>query len=358
MSGGGGTEVREVLQRSLDGKTRYREFGWDPPRDVWSGWQLSSRELKVWDRANNISDFVYDPTNRVLWAGDVEGATQPLKLTAPTSQDRNSNPLNGGTRTANIGVHRRDRGEFKWNLASTWGVGDRVTTRLLRLWVGDISRSDPEYEVTAPPGGNFTAAGDAVAVSARVKRDRYYKEKTIAGTVKVVADIRALAEDTAIDDMRSGDCWDRPRGGAGGRAVDDFEGDTNGDKTLAQEILDELPHLNHRELLSFLNSKTEPDDRDQRTGQYMWNLSNGLQVRYKPSGDGRRGTSICIEGKTVSGFAWDPRDVAFKVMRNGNPGPKGQGDTMPPAWVRNGTDRTFDAYMDTACDQTHIALNI
>jgi hypothetical protein len=95
----------------------------------------------------------------------------------------------------------------------------------------------------------------------------------------------------------------------------------------------------------------------------IWILPNGLQVRYKPNGDGQDGRTdpmFCVEGRRTdkAGFGEEPTDSAFKLMLNGEPAPIGPSDTQLTSFATSATDtvgKNLDRQaMSASCKMTHI----
>ncbi len=84
-----------------------------------------------------------------------------------------------------------------------------------------------------------------------------------------------------------------------------------------------------------------PDTSSNPYPSDIWVLSSGLQVRYKPNGDGRPGSDgtpmFCVEGKTCSGASGGKSDVAFKVTSSGEPAAYGKNETIIPPGVSTDT---------------------
>ena len=147
-------------------------------------------------------------------------------------------------------------------------------------------------------------------------------------------------------------------------------------KVQATKIMKEVDGLTGPELMKYMDdlidSKTNPANKwvndktpsgikDKVFPNVIWKLPNGLKVRYKPKGDGgSRGDTpmFCIEGiKDGTDFKDDQTSVAFKVMPNGDPGPKGPGD-MVQTYDRNAglvSALAATQYNDAACGLTHLA---
>jgi hypothetical protein len=96
---------------------------------------------------------------------------------------------------------------------------------------------------------------------------------------------------------------------------------------------------------------------------HIWILPNGLQVRYKPNGDGQDGRTdpmFCVEGRRtdVSGFGGEPADSAFKLMWNGEPAPVGPEETDLPVFSTGPNDvngKNLDRKaMSAAMKTTHL----
>jgi hypothetical protein len=281
-------------------------------------------------------------------AGDVEGGPVTLRLVVPDLGD-----LKGTTASASVRVHRRDRGALQWR--EVWEVGETVAPGGRNLWVANANFGPPAYRIDAPAGGTFTVAGDAIKLTVTALRDDYYKAVSKTGTVKVVADMQALAAGTAQDDMRDGRAWGGPDSAAGQELLDDYNNDVDGIKTTASRIMADLDGMTKEQLTRYMNRLGVNSTRTGRPPNIIWDVMPGLQVRYKPQGDDRRGPCFCIEGKTCDGFSFNQDTCAFKVMPDGQPGPKGVNDTLLPQWVLDAPKRVFDAYMDAACDMTHLA---
>jgi len=343
-----GTEVRGVLGRSVQKPPpKMRFFGWTPPTDWWSGGIIAWQDLAV-TATGGTRDVTCIPADRKLVAGDVEGGPVTLKLVVPTLND-----LQGSTAVASVRVRRRDRGGLQWR--EVWEVGETLQRGGRNLLVDNADFGPPSYRVDAPAGGVFTEAGDAVKVTVTALRDDYYKAFTKSGTVKVVADMEGLAGATAQDDMEQGKTWNGPSDEAGQKLLEDYNNDEGGIKTQAKKIMSAINGMTKEELTRYMNRLGVDSTRTGHPPNIIWDVMPGLQVRYKPWGDDRRGPCFCIEGKTSDGFSFNQDTCAFKLMPDGEAGPKGVNDTLLPQWVLDAPKKVFDAYMDAACDMTHIS---
>ncbi len=221
-------------------------------------------------------------------------------------------------------------------------------------------------------GTAMATAGDA-DLEGRVAGDDGHEAASETVKLMVVADDTALADATGKIGMESGrahafrtearvtetlDKWNKSD------PKDPLSMKVQGQKIMAdikgkkpQELIDYMDALikdgkgdfNFANLNSNGNPATYPNK--------IWILPNGLQVRFKPFGDGQDGLTdpmFCVEGRCsdVSSFGGEPTDSAFKLMANGEPAPIGPSDTVKNPF---GTDTDLnEKYMSATCKMTHM----
>ncbi len=344
--------------------SRRPRLAWNPPDEWFSGDAIpfDALGLRLFfgdTEATRLPRFDFDPADRVLWAGPNQGGAVRLTVTLPSNGRSPALSISKAIR-----VNRRDRGTITWNLRPVWGMDETVTLAALNPRTQYAAFGPPAFALTAPPAGRFAAVGDAVAVSVQAAQDDYYLAKSINGTVKVVADIRQHASDTAEDDMRTGRSWTPDLSEQYRNDLADYEDDVNGVKTDTTRLMTKLLGIRdrggqrtRRDFLAAMRGEVEdaPGNFHEDGDQIIWNVSNYIQVRYKKH-DPIRGRCFVIEGKTVDEISVSQDTVAFKVMDDGNPAPKGPGQIVYPDWVRRAPGAVRDAYLRRANDLTHIKV--
>ncbi len=91
---------------------------------------------------------------------------------------------------------------------------------------------------------------------------------------------------------------------------------------------------------------TDPDNM-------IWKLANGLQIRIKMTGDEhRKGALVMMEAVTTPGFAYDQKNVAFKVSAEGEATPKGPVQLKTPL----GKTAEMNDFKVGAMDMNHILI--
>ncbi len=131
--------------------------------------------------------------------------------------------------------------------------------------------------------------------------------------------------------------WKKPSTSPNKEVCDAWDADTDGMKTQGQKLMKDLSQLTGPEIKTYMDKLvTSSSDKTYQGGTYpnhIWKFANGLQVRYKPSGDAFSSTPMfCIEGRSSSGFSASQSDIAFKLTGDGVPTAKGPGNsdiTMP-----------------------------
>ena len=131
--------------------------------------------------------------------------------------------------------------------------------------------------------------------------------------------------------------WKKPSTSPNKEVCDAWDADTDGMKTQGQKLMKDLSQLTGAQIKTYMDALvTSSSDKTYQGGTYpnhIWKFANGLQVRYKPSGDAFSSTPMfCIEGRSSSGFSASQSDIAFKLTGDGVPTAKGPGNsdiTMP-----------------------------
>ena len=218
-------------------------------------------------------------------------------------------------------------------------------------------------------GTKLTVAGKATLEVSTVG-DANYEAATTSVTIVVAATAPDLASETGAWDALNGKAFKPTTNPAAIKLIEAWNKDDGssptGIKTQARKIMSDIKTMTSEELLDYMDQLvTTPTDKVEQTlnkkgnpatfPNTIWKLPNGLQVRYKPKGDGitANGPMFCIEGRTSTGFSATQDDIAFKIMPNGGCGPKGPGETLvPPSVANNPVLNT--AYMSGACGQTHL----
>ena len=214
----------------------------------------------------------------------------------------------------------------------------------------------------------MNAVGDKTLKAEFAGNDNFKPAVPKTVTLKVVADEATLGKEAMMD----GRAWVGPSTTADKNLLADWNSDNSptGNKARANKVMTEVQDLTGDEFIDHLNKVINPTDGS-TPGSFVpgsssnpyrsdiWVLSDGLQVRYKPNGDGRPGSSgdpmYCIEGKTCTGASGGRSDVAFKVTSSGKPGAYGKNETIiPPGISTNTSSAEYRNYMDAACGTTHL----
>jgi hypothetical protein len=143
-------------------------------------------------------------------------------------------------------------------------------------------------------------------------------------------------------------------------------------KMQGKKIMSDIQKMKPTQLISYMNdlvkdgkgdyklADTKADGKKAEYPNMIWILPNGLQIRYKPRGDGKDGLTdpmFCVEGRRtdVTTFGGEPEESAFKLMANGEPAPIGPSDTSLPSFGTDTASKTLDRKaMDAACKMTHL----
>lgn len=143
-------------------------------------------------------------------------------------------------------------------------------------------------------------------------------------------------------------------------------------KVQGQKIMSDIQKMKPTQLISYMDelvkdgkgqyklADTKADGKKAEYPNMIWILPNGLQIRYKPRGDGKDGLTdpmFCVEGRRtdVTTFGGEPEESAFKLMANGEPAPIGPSDTSLPSFGSDTASKTLDRKaMDVACKMTHL----
>jgi hypothetical protein len=179
-------------------------------------------------------------------------------------------------------------------------------------------------------------------------------------TVKVIGTATELGKEA----MMSGRSWKGPTSTKDKELLEKWNKDDSGLKTQAQEVMKDIQGMTGDELIAYMDElecEYTPDDPHKVFPSNIWHFPNGLQVRYKPNGDGRPPQTIpptpmfCIEAKTSDGPSGGKSDVAFKVTSEGNPAAYGPDETLLPDGIpSNSGSQLYKNYMDAACGTTHL----
>lgn len=327
-----------------------RDVQWTPPGTWWSGDMVPWRLLNV-QAKGGTRDCYNVPNDGVLWAGNDETKVVPFTIVAPALRD-----MVESRRMAGVIVRRRTRMVLWW-LKPVWQVGETIALGMLDL---GVSAGAATFTLAAPLKTTLAADADAVTVTVEAERDDWFAHATASGTIKVVADVRAYTQDEARSDMASGAAWNGPKTRNGDDLLAAYDNDTSGMKQRVTALMGTVSAMTGEELVAHMDTAVGDVGTDKRHqgGTYpnvTWFLENGLQIRYKPLGDGvnSNGPMFCIEGQTnPSGFSGSPADVTFKVMPDGeaaNPG-----IPLLPQWVLDSPDAVKADYITAACGMTHL----
>ena len=189
-------------------------------------------------------------------------------------------------------------------------------------------------------------------------------------TLKVVANRSEMGK----EGMNSGQAWEGPQSLADKELVKNWDTDNSptGIKALSQKVMSDIltKELTGDELVDYMNEFITTGDGAgggfyDQPGAHpckIWFLANGMQVRYKPDGDGRPPTpnrpQFMIEGKTCNipnRPSGGDSDVAFKVTAIGQPGAYGPNQTIIPEGVSTDKNsQSYKQYMDGCCGTTHL----
>ena len=214
-----------------------------------------------------------------------------------------------------------------------------------------------------------------VSITASVAESALFKAAAPKSvTLKVVADLTALGTEA----MGSGQAFKRPQSGAKKAVLDRWDSDNtpSGIKATSRKVLSDVKGMTGDEIEEYMDKFINPEgkpaagtrtppgptqpypDPSGKVVNVIWELPNGMQVRLKPHGDDaavQGPPMFCIEGKTCVGPSTSKNQVAFKVTSDGNPGAYGPKETLlPPGLASDKNDLGNKAYMDAACDTTHL----
>lgn len=352
------TPVGGVNYRSNNRGTpapRIRDIEWAPPQTSFSGDRIPWGSLNVTSKGPT-GDMYLNPDDGVLWAGDVDGAQVVLTIVAPPSDDRFGNHYNGTQKTAMVRVSRRER-QITWRVKPVWEVGEALTPATLNL---GASAGNATFTLAEPADGALAKAEDVLKITVKADRNAWYKVAEASTTVKVVADVKGLASGSGSDMMTTGQAWNGPPTAEGQAILANWDTDKDGMKTQGQKITSDLTGKTADELIAYMDTLagTGAGNKTQQGGEYpntLWQLPNGLQVRYKSNGDKRNiGTPMyCVEGKITPGFSTSPGDIAFKVATGGTAAPPGP-PPLAPQWVIDSPQDVREAYNRGACNTTHL----
>jgi hypothetical protein len=333
----------------------FRDLRWvPPPPQAWSGdLFVSLANASAWV-ADGVKNLTLTPTGRLVGGNGADPVNITVTLHAPAIPG-----FQASTRTAVVAVQRRER-FIRWNLRDVWEVGEEITVD----GIGAVCEPDGAPLTLEEPGGAFTAPEDDVEVRVSADEDDYFQAWSCSGTVKVVDDLLAHAEDTAIAGMKDGSLWaNGPANGGVVPRLADWNADVGGMKTQGKAIMTAIKDMTGGQLIAHMDGLVGDvalDKQDERatkpTKQFpnvLWKLPNGLQVRYKPNGDGfGADPKFCIEARTVPGFTTGQAQVGFKVSADGEPAAPGAGKTLVPDWVNDAG--LYDEFMTAACNTTHL----
>lgn len=188
-------------------------------------------------------------------------------------------------------------------------------------------------------------------------------------TLKVLANATRLAEEIGTAAMLSGRGFKPPSHPKAQEALDNWNKSDPTDKSSprgqAKEIMDNIHGKTPDELLDYMRKVPGADewlnDRNDKGNlrkypNFVWKLPNGLQVRYKPNGDGQNGLEepmFCIEMKRtdIADYSTKPDQTALKVMPNGDAAPYGPTDMDLPDL---GSEELNSRAEQTAIGLTHL----
>ena len=126
--------------------------------------------------------------------------------------------------------------------------------------------------------------------------------------------------------------------------------DVGGVATTGRKVMEDIKNMTSDELVKYMDKRTGRRTAGKSSDDQLWELGNGLQVRYKANGDAFHPSKhFCMEVSKVAKSA-GPQDIAFKVTLGGMPGPVGR-EVVFPAGVAGTTPRAD--YVNGVLDMTH-----
>ncbi len=205
----------------------------------------------------------------------------------------------------------------------------------------------------------MTVLGDVTLEASFAGNDNFKAAGPEAVTLKVVLNEGELGKEA----MLSGRAWVGPETYKDEQLLKAWNEDNTptGIKAQSQKVMAAVQGKTGDELFAYMDEFINPTGgtpigtrTEKPTGQFIWELPNGMQVRYKTYGDPRpplydTTPTFCVEGKTCVGPSRYDTDVTFKVTASGEPGAYGPRQTIVPPGIVNQT-----TYMDSACATTHI----
>lgn len=205
----------------------------------------------------------------------------------------------------------------------------------------------------------MTVLGDVTLQASFAGNDNFKAVGPESVTLKVVLNESQLGREA----MLSGRAWEGPQTYSDKQLLKAWNEDNSptGIKAQSRKVMADVQGMTGDELFAYMEKFINPEGgtpigarTEKPTGQFIWELPNGMQVRYKTYGDPRpplndATPTFCVEGKTCVGPSRYDTDVAFKVTASGEPGAYGPRQTIVPPGIVN-----EPAYMDSACATTHI----
>ncbi len=189
-------------------------------------------------------------------------------------------------------------------------------------------------------------------------------------TLKIVADVKTMG----VEAMESGAAWKGPQNQAASNLLDKWHSDDSptGLKMTSRKVMSDIKGMTGEEMVDYMDKLINPTGnapvgskklQGGKIPNVIWELPNGLQVRYKPDGDGKQPPGMppvpmfCVEGKTCVGTSENKDQVAFKVTKSGEPAAYGPAETeVPPGITTNPNDPVNKAYMLATLSTTHFPV--
>ena len=246
-------------------------------------------------------------------------------------------------------------------------AGTKLSAREL-----DADIAPPELRprlVYAPKANDTLATVGVKTLKVSYAGDDGHEAASAQVSLKVVDGPEELAREVGVSGMLSGRAHRAPPEPTSKAALENWHksdpDDPSSMKGQAKVIMTGIQGKTPKELLAYMDKlpgALRSEDKLNKKGNpktypaVIWILPNGLQVRYKPNGDGKNGLTepmFCIEGRRtdIAGPTTEPDQTAFKVMPNGEAAPWGPRDTVLPDLGDDDLNR--DA-MDSACSTTHL----
>lgn len=267
-------------------------------------------------------------------------------------------------KTATVKVEK-EAAVLHWKTPLPVLVNSRLGTAQLNATTTPVADPGkmPVPTYTPAPNEQLTKAG-TVTLKASFAGNTWFAaaaDKTV--TLKVVPDVTTLGTEA----MRNGQAWKGPQTVAQQQVLDRWNTDDSdtGLKKTARKVMSDIKSMTTDELVDYMDTLIgTTGSKTNQPGTFpniIWELPNGLQVRYKPLGDGQQPPGMppvpmfCVEGKTCAGPSTNKNQVAFKVTIDGEPGAYGPKETqLPPGIPTNKNDPLNQQYMGATITTTHL----